>query len=394
MSRKLASAEQKAAEAEEAQRDMSDRLHVMETKHSTMAAAVNGLEQAFTMVQRDRQQAELRAKASAEASMRITLQDGRPLRAWLKDSVMPYLLRHEPGARPPTSKYFQEQGDGIADLELGKPTDAALGLLKALQTDPLQLYEALAQGTEGIKAEVAAHGTEEDKECLEYVLHMEAGSSPKIFPNSPYRRDCDERGLLHDRRLPNGKGMRLADFVNSRVAQDAHLDEWHVVALRLYTTAAYKSINASLRNGTRHPLPATVYFLDRALRKLRAVDPLFNRSFDLWRGMRNLKPTGEFERNGGAECALMSTTSEATVALRYALSHKALLMKIVTSRGMHRGADLSWVSVFPNEREFCYPPLTYLNPTGKREVVSIEAGAVAEGSPQMEVTVIEVTPSI
>ena len=31
------------------------------------------------------------------------------------------------------------------------------------------------------------------------------------------------------------------------------------------------------------------------------------------------------------------------------------------------GADLTFLSCFPGEAEWCYPPLTYLSPTGRRE---------------------------
>ena len=31
---------------------------------------------------------------------------------------------------------------------------------------------------------------------------------------------------------------------------------------------------------------------------------------------------------------------------------------------MERGADLTFLSAFPGEREFLYPPLTYLQPVG------------------------------
>ena len=50
---------------------------------------------------------------------------------------------------------------------------------------------------------------------------------------------------------------------------------------------------------------------------------------------------------------------------------------------MDRGADLSYLSAFPAEAEFLYPPLTFLAPTGQREEVSVEG---------VTFTVVEVSP--
>lgn len=75
-----------------------------------------------------------------------------------------------------------------------------------------------AQGVEQIVGEIEANGTAEDKECLHYILHEAAGSNPKLFPNSRYRRD-------HTR---NGETLR--DFVNHRVSQRAKLSAAQVCA--------------------------------------------------------------------------------------------------------------------------------------------------------------------
>ena len=50
---------------------------------------------------------------------------------------------------------------------------------------------------------------------------------------------------------------------------------------------------------------------------------------------------------------------------------------------MNRGADVSFLSAFPNEKEYLYPPLTYLKPTGRKEVVKFAKPM------NMEFTVIE-----
>ena len=61
----------------------------------------------------------------------------------------------------------------------------------------------------------------------------------------------------------------------------------------------------------------------------------------------------------------MSATEDPKVALLYARSEAtALLFRLVVPSFMSLGSDLTWLSAFPHEREFCYPPLTFLRPLG------------------------------
>jgi hypothetical protein len=59
---------------------------------------------------------------------------------------------------------------------------------------------------------------------------------------------------------------------------------FHVVALRLYTTHAFHSLNDPLRDrgrherGVPHKFPATVFFIQEGVKKLRAVRSLTRRS--------------------------------------------------------------------------------------------------------------------
>ena len=122
-------------------------------------------------------------------------------------------------------------------------------------------------------------GTDVDKECLAYVLYAEAGSSDLAFQGG-LKRDCDENGaVLESRTVCDGaarRGMLLRDFVAHKHSRLVNLKQAHVVALRLYTTAAFESINNPLRDWARyergepHPLPTTVALLRDALTKLAA----------------------------------------------------------------------------------------------------------------------------
>ena len=171
--------------------------------------------------------------------------------------------------------------------------------------------------------------------------------------------------------------MALLDFCHHDDALAATLKPAHVAALRIYSTAAFKVINAPLRQVGRtapHPLPVTVSFLAEAVGKLRAVaakEAHANRQLDLWRGMRNLQTSKDFELRGGTELAPMSTTTQLKVALQYAEAQHSLLLKLKTDSFMGRGVSIQFLSCFPGEAEVLFPPLTYLKPTGKREELEL-----------------------
>ena len=81
---------------------------------------------------------------------------------------------------------------------------------------------------------------------LESVAPLE-NVRDEIFPNSPYPRDCGPSGLLPERRdARSGSGKLLDDFVRESPPA-AQLSRAHVLALRLYSTAAYQSLLAPLR---------------------------------------------------------------------------------------------------------------------------------------------------
>ena len=90
--------------------------------------------------------------------------------------------------------------------------------------------------------------------------------------------------------------------------------------------------------------------------------------------MRDLKTSSRFLREGGSELAPMSTTSQVSVAVKYALSDMdgaarrvsdaSLLFRVKSRSFMQRGANLSFLSTFPTESEYLYPPMTFVRPTG------------------------------
>jgi len=260
-------------------------------------------------------------------------------------------------------------GGGVGTLITGRPEAAAQGLAAYLKVDEFDLFEKLNRGVRAIRDEFEAGGTDEDNECLHYVLHERAGTNKRRFAN----------GVRDEGR----KGETLKDFVNHPYSKRAGLREAHVLALRLYTTAAYRSLNSPLRDMKRdypHPMAATVFFLTDGIRRLRTIaadaqaeqaeatkaakkaglsrlSTMMGKSTDLWRGMRNMGTTDEFEDEGGAECAPMSTTPDPAIAIAYGASSSCLLFKIVCSSFMNMGADISYLSAFPEEKEILFPPL-------------------------------------
>ena len=145
----------------------------------------------------------------------------------------------------------------------------------------------------------------------------------------------------------------------------AKLEPAHVAALRIYTMAAFKIVNGPLRHpwGDRsHPFPVTVSFLADAIKKLRAVaanSANAQLKLDLWRGMTDLAVSDEFMSKGGTELAPMSSTATLRVAIQYSsVSESPLLFKLRTDSFMDRGASVHFLSAFPAEEEFLFPPLT------------------------------------
>lgn len=268
---------------------------------------------------------------------------------------------------------------------------AALGIETYVCVSSEDILRAMLEGLEGIRREFEANGSEEDKICARYVLDGEAGSCDRVFPNGNLKLDCDASGAVHSERLVEGEGgrqcgMKLADFVAHPKAQMAELTPPEVAALRIYTTAAFKSINGPLRDQERrarnepHPLFLTVILIAKAVLKLRAVGAESEdatKSMYLYRGMQNVELPERFLAEGGTEVAPMSTTSDVSIALAYSASKQGVLFRLRTSSSMERGADVNFLSAFPGEREVLYPPLTYLQPVKPVEVRRVTLAGAA-----------------
>eukprot|EP01043_Picozoa_sp_COSAG02_P047863 COSAG02_NODE_4633_length_5144_cov_4.775421_3_plen_469_part_00 len=229
-------------------------------------------------------------------------------------------------------------------IRLGKGSDAAHSIKVLLGVSDAIIGTYLQQHEAAIEQEFAAHGTAEDK--------------------------ANYRCVLAGTQIPGWAcpGISVDSLLAHASAQTAKLGRHHIIALRLYTTSSYSRINDPLRADPPqrpHPFAATTYFISDGIRLLRAVaanrpDAYIERI--LWRGLKDVGITGQFMTEGGTDYACVSTTASQEVAvLNFAASSLPLVFRIVTKNCINRGADISFLSVFPNEQEFLYPPLTYLH---------------------------------
>ena len=58
--------------------------------------------------------------------------------------------------------------------------------------------------------------------------------------------------------------------------------------------------------------------------------------------------------------------------MSYSASSEAVLLRLRTKNFMQRGPDISFLSAFPKEEEYLFPPLTYLSPTGDTETLHVD----------------------
>jgi hypothetical protein len=82
----------------------------------------------------------------------------------------------------------------------------------------------------------------------------------------------------------------------------------------------------------------------------------------------------------------MSTSALQEIAFDFAKSRCPLVFKLVVTGAMTDGADISFLSVYPLEREVLYPPLTFLRVSKPAPYMETLAGS------SMSMLVVEVEP--
>ena len=97
--------------------------------------------------------------------------------------------------------------------------------------------------------------------------------------------------------------------------------------------------------------------------------------------MKNNSVDDTFLRKGGADASCMSTSFDLDIIGSYAKSANPLIFRIKVDSPMQMGADLEWLSCFPEEKEVLYPPLTYLKPMFTQKIKNLDGGVVVTVSP-------------
>ena len=272
---------------------------------------------------------------------------------------------------------------------------AAAGLKQALGLEDRLLGNMLQEPEVAIECEILRHGTWEDKDNFYYI---QKGCAQKWEHIPEHVKEDIRRGMYHGGVLNEGDydaghaGWTLDDFVRHEHSALANLKRHHVLALRLYTSDTYRRLNGPLRELTGvhdrpHPFRFTVYVLMEALKLLRVVEAKLNPAdFNcvkfLYRGMANmvLETSGPFLQQGGTELAMMSTTDQEEVAKAYASSRSPLIFRFRTT-GLDRGCKIQYLSLYPKETEYLYPPLTFVRAEG--EVYSKDGYQWLDVMPQM-----------
>jgi hypothetical protein len=286
-------------------------------------------------------------------------------------SILKTAAREAQSVADASNKMFEP----VYQLKTGEPVSATRGLedRMCVQTNQVEYYQRLGKDVEGIQEEVdsfSAVSTDPESEEVRNVKEVKSLLKYILFETTSEK---EYKNGIRDHGRPL---MTLKDFKENPKAIKARLTEAELVALRLYTTIAFLYMNGPLRNDERYkrgepcPLPVTTTFALRGIKKLRALHEGCGQ-MTLWRGMRDLDVDTAFMQKGGTELAFMSTTMDLNVAVRYCLSNHSLIFKVVSLNFMTMGADVQWLSAFPGEAEILYPPLTYLKPTGRKQVVKI-----------------------
>lgn len=250
-------------------------------------------------------------------------------------------------------------------MRLGRATQAAAGLADLMGYNDMSLLHYIdghGGGMEAIIHEINTDGTEEDKRNLRGLI-----DGTYVNPPNSNGDPLTPEELV-------GQSKTIDELMQTEQVKTAKLLRAHVLALRLYTTSTYATMNSPLRTDPPtqpNPLAATTYYASQGIKLLQSVAgnlPNAHESQDLWRGMKDMTISDAFSESGGTEFACMSTSTSQEVAIDFAESTIPMILKLETKDFMSRGADISFLSVYPGEGETLFPPLTFLRPIARQAI--------------------------
>jgi hypothetical protein len=157
-----------------------------------------------------------------------------------------------------------------------------------------------------------------------------------------------------EKQYPNGirdycrSGKSIDDYLKMPQSKKTKMNKPEAVSLRFYSSPSFPAVTMWLRDPastTQHPLAAIVYCICTGIRKQLALgaedQDAAVREVIVWRGFSDLQISDNFLKYGGSEFAPMSTTTDPSVAVGYAVrkaqTDGALLMRIVTRNCLQRG---------------------------------------------------------
>ena len=218
-------------------------------------------------------------------------------------------------------------------------------------------------------------------------LEWEIVVCPKKKPETPEGVYPERKGLREHQpeccRVPRTldyicREMESSANVHLRKANHAEMIVEELIAGRLYTGPMYMKYNAVLRAKSGNPYlqqqcrilckendyPTSIHATNSCVLKLSKL----TKAGKVWRGIKDGTLPKEFwvpnemGVRGGIEYGFSSTTTDKKQALEYA-SHgckdgDAMTIFEMQMGMVDRGADLTWLSQYPHEREVLLPPLT------------------------------------
>ena len=329
------------------------------------------------------------------------------------------------GASAPGGADLQAKFAGAVELSYASITDFHKGLEGRIGAPHPSVAEAMrAEHTQAADSRepfttpnYGVHTTSEE----EWLFVLEAAEGLTRLGRDAYAEESES--MLPDRercRRPKPLAEVLVEMgaFNARLLAlgEPELIRQEVIAARLYTGPLFVKYNGVLRGlnaesqylrgemirlccsgdvaarykagetsfeaalGTMNKYTTTIHAINSCIVKSAKLTA----ASKIYRGIAGMAlppvfwTANEFGVRGGVERAFLSTTTDRSVAMGYAAGEGAnygLVFEI--QQGMvDRGADISWLSQYPHERETLFGPLTGLEVQGTRvdgSVVVIEA---------------------
>jgi hypothetical protein len=261
----------------------------------------------------------------------------------------------------------------VRKLQVGSSAVSARGLRSAIGLDDDEVLGKMLDDPERtLECEFLMAG---DKDDIDNFYSAKDGTSGNWQDIPDHVKLSFQTGKYHGGDITESEydtgnhGKKLEDFHKDDASVLAGLSIWMVLVLRLYTSTSFRLFNEPLRSlltnkgppKSQHPLRFTVHLLAEGIKKLRAVEAIrdpegYNTPMTLWRGMADMEVDvqGVFLLQGGTEMAVMSTTCDKEVALKYSRSQRPLVFKYRTF-GLSRGVSIQFLSFYPKEVEYVYP---------------------------------------